>query len=148
MLKSFHYICVVMGKIVTIQIALVCFLAGLISAGNNAGVPSEQKQERMISSVETNGSWVYLYDAKGNKYKTLTASYVGEVKGYSSTFFVSRNGSWIYLWDSNGNKYKTLTYSYVGDVIGVAGDTFTSRNGSWIYTWNSKGDKINTRTAH
>ena len=148
MLKSFHYICIVMGKIFTIQIALVCFLAGFISAGNNLGMPSEQKQEHMISSVETNGSWVYLYDEKGNKYRTLTASYVGEVKGWSSTFFVSRNGSWVYLWDSNGNKYRTLTYSYVGDVIGVAGDTFTSRNGSWIYTWNKKGDKINTRTAH
>ncbi|MBR5074628.1 MAG: hypothetical protein IKX26_05290 [Bacteroidales bacterium] len=123
-------------------------MAGILSTGNNPGVPSEQKQERMISSIDTDGSWVFLYDEKGNKYKTLTASYVGEVKGWSSTFFVSRNGSWIYLWDSNGNKYRTLTYSYVGDVIGVAGDTFTSRNGSWIYTWNKKGDKINTRTAH
>lgn len=137
-----------MGKIFSIQLALICFLAGILSTGNNPGVPSEQKQERMISSIDTDGSWVFLYDEKGNKYKTLTASYVGEVKGWSSTFFVSRNGSWIYLWDSNGNKYRTLTYSYVGDVIGVAGDTFTSRNGSWIYTWNKKGDKINTRTAH
>ena len=98
-----------MGKIFSIQIALICFLAGFISVGNNAGVPSEQKQERMISSVETNGSWVYLYDAKGNKYKTLTASYVGEVKGWSSTFFVSRNGSWIYTWNKKGDKINTRT---------------------------------------
>ena len=137
-----------MGKIFHIQIALICYLAGILSAGNNLSVPSEQKQERMISSVETNGSWVYLYDAKGYKYRTLSASYVGEVKGWSSTFFVSKKDSWVCLWDSTGEKYRTLSYSYVGDVIGVAGDTFTSRNGSWIYTWNRKGERINTRSAH
>ena len=103
---------------------------------------------RTISSVETNGSWVYMYDARGTKYKTLSAGSVGTVMGYSSTFFVSRNGSWIYLYDADGNKYKTLGYSTVGDVTGVAGDTFTSRNGSWIYTWSRDGRKINTRAAH
>ena len=101
-----------------------------------------------ISSVETSGSWVYIYNSKGNKYKTLSSSTVGTVLGYSSSFFVSRNGSWIYLWDSEGKKYKTLSESTVGDVIGVAGDTFTSRNGNWIYTWDKDGKKINTRYAN
>ena len=71
-----------------------------------------------ISSVETSGSWVYRYDEKGTRYKTLSASSVGEVKGYSSTFFVSKNGSWIYLYDSEGRRYKTMSYSSVGDVTG------------------------------
>lgn len=100
-----------------------------------------------ISSVETNGSWVYIYNAQGKKYKTLSASTVGTVLGYGANFFVSQNGSWIYLWDADGKKYKTLSASTVGTVLGVAGDTFTSRNGSWIYTWNKAGNKINTRSA-
>lgn len=101
-----------------------------------------------ISSVESSGSWVYMYDASGHKYKTLSGVSVGQVMGYSSSFFVSRNGSWIYLYDADGNKYKTLSYVSVGDVTGVSGDTFTSRNGSWIYTWSKDGRKINTRAAH
>ena len=101
-----------------------------------------------ISSVETNGSWIYVYNSQGKKYKTLSVSTVGKIMGYSSSFFVSENGSWIYLWDSEGKKYKTLSKSTVGEVTGVAGDTFTSRNGNWIYTWDKEGKKINTRSAH
>lgn len=100
-----------------------------------------------ISSVETSGSWVYMYDDSGHRYKTLSASSVGEVKGYSSEFFVSQNGSWIYLYDSEGQRYKTLSASSVGTVTGVSGETFTSRNGSWIYTWDKEGKKINTRAT-
>lgn len=101
-----------------------------------------------ISSVEQGGSWVYLYNSGGKKYKTLSTSSVGTVVGYSSTFFVSQSGSWIYLWNAEGKKYKTLSKSSVGDVIGVAGDTFTSRSGNWIYTWDKNGKKINTRYSH
>lgn len=100
-----------------------------------------------ISSVESSGSWVYLYNEAGKKYKTLSASSVGTVMGYSSTFFVSESGSWVYLWDADGKKYKTLSKSSVGEVMGVAGDTFTSRSGSWIYTWDKNGKKIYTRSA-
>lgn len=100
-----------------------------------------------ISSVETSGSWVCMYNAQGKKYHTLSASMVGTVKGFSSSIFVSENGSWVYVWNSEGKKIETLSKSRVGDVIGVAGDTFTSRDGSWIYTWNKDGKKINTRTA-
>ena len=100
-----------------------------------------------ISSVETRGNWVYIYNSKGKKYKTLTVSAVGMVVGYGADFFVSQNGNWIYLWDSEGKKYKTLSKSIVGNVTGVAGETFISRNGNWIYTWDKKGKKINTRSA-
>ena len=101
-----------------------------------------------ISSVENSGSWVYMYDAQGKKYKTLSASMVGTVKGFSSSIFVSENGSWIYVWNSEGKKIETISKSRVGEVTGVAGDTFTSRDGSWIYTWNKNGKKINTRSAN
>ena len=120
-----------MGRILTILALTVAVMASV----------------HMISSVETNGSWIYMYDESGHRYKTLSVSSVGEVKGYSSTFFVSRNGSWIYLFDSEGRRYRTMSYSSVGDITGVAGDTFTSRNGSWIYTWNKDGKKISTRAA-
>lgn len=101
----------------------------------------------LLSSVETSGNWIYLYDDVGHRYKTLSVSSVGEVMGYSSTFFVSRKDHWIYLYDSEGNRYKTMSYSSVGDVLGVSGDTFTSRNGNWIYTWSRDGKKIHTRAA-
>ena len=100
-----------------------------------------------ISSVENHGSWIYMYDQNCNRYKTLSANSVGEVMGYSATFFVSRNGSWIYLFDSEGRRYKTMSYSTVGDVTGVAGNTFTAPAGSWIYTWDKDGKKIKTRAA-
>lgn len=100
-----------------------------------------------ISTIEHSGSWVYLYNSQGRKFKTLSQSSVGYVAGYSSHFFVSQKGNWIYLWDSDGRKYKTLSVSSVGEVIGVAGDTFVSKKGNWIYTWNSRGQKIATRPA-
>jgi hypothetical protein len=100
-----------------------------------------------ISSIERSGAWIYLYDDSGKKYQTLNAGSVGEIIGYSSTFFVSRSGSWIYLWDTEGKKYKTLNAGTIGEVLTVSGDTFTSRSGSWIYTWNRNGNKINTRAA-
>lgn len=87
-----------------------------------------------ISSVETSGSWIYLYNSKGTKYRTLSKSSVGTIVGYSSTFFVSESGSWIYLYDADGKRYKTISKSSVGEVTGVAGDTFTTRSGNWIYT--------------
>ena len=101
-----------------------------------------------ISNIETTSSWVYLYNSKGKKYKTLHASSIGTIVGYSSSFFVSQSGSWIYLYDADGKRYKTLHKSSVGEIIGVAGDTFTSRSGSWIYTWDKNGKKISTRHAH
>lgn len=108
------------------------------------GLTSKAEQ---ISMVETQGSWVYVYNEQGKKYKTLSASTVGKVLGFSSSFFVSENGSWIYLWDAEGRKYKTFSKSTMGEVIGVAGNTFTTKNGSWIYTWDKDGKKINTRSA-
>ena len=101
-----------------------------------------------LASIETTGSWVYLYNPQGKRYKTLSASSMGQILGYSSSIIVTRSSSWIYIYDSDGKKIRTLSASSVGDVIGVAGDTFTSRSGSWIYTWNKEGKKISTRSAH
>lgn len=112
------------------------------------GLSQSTMMAERISSVEQSGSWVYLYNEKGSKYRTLSASSVGTVMGYSASFFVSENGSWIYLYDADGKRYKTMSKSSVGTVTGVAGDTFTSRSGNWIYTWTKEGKKINTRYSN
>ncbi|GEM_PF-755818 len=136
----------------TIQLlATVIAMTGFLSLSSPISTPSTyipQKEAKIISSVETDGNWVYLYDEKGHRYKSIPASNVGEVRGFSSTFFVSELGNWVYLWNSKGDRYKYLPKSNVGDVIGVAGNTFTSRQGHWIYTWNSEGKRINYRPAH
>lgn len=49
-----------MGKILSILTVALALLAGA----------------HKISSVETRGSWVYLYDDSGHRYKTLSASSV------------------------------------------------------------------------
>lgn len=110
-------------------------------------LPFMKMNSEQISQVDTSGSWIYLYNSQGRKYKTLSVSTVGTVLGYSANFFVSCNGNWIYVWDTDGKKICTKSVSTIGEVTGVAGDTFTSRNGNWIYTWNREGRKINTRPA-
>lgn len=102
---------------------------------------------RTLSYVERDGSWIYLYDENGRRFKTLGASSVGEVAGWSGSFFVTVSGSWIYLYDADGRRYKTLSRSSVGEIIGVSGDTFISRNGSWVYTYDRNGRRVSTRAA-
>lgn len=101
-----------------------------------------------ISDIERAGNWYYLYNEKGRRYKTLGASGIGEIKGWSSSFFVSQKDNWIYLYDENGKRYKTLGKGNVGEIISVSGNTFTSRKGNWIYTYDSNGKRIYTRSAH
>lgn len=115
---------------------------GLIMA-----VASWPAMAEQISSVEESGSWIYVYNSQGKKYKTMSVSSVGNVLGYSSSIIVSQKGSWIYVYDADGKKLATMSTSTVGDVTGVAGETFTSRKGSWVYTWSKSGKKINTRSA-
>lgn len=80
-----------MGKILSILTISLAILAGA----------------HKISSVETSGSWVYLYDDAGHRYKTLSASSVGEVTGVSGDTFTSRNGAWVFTWDKDGKKVNT-----------------------------------------
>lgn len=99
-----------------------------------------------ISHIETTKNWYYIYDQDGKKTKTLSAT-IGELQGFSSSFFVVKSGSWYYIYDATGKKTKTLSESTVGKVLSVSGETFTSQVGSWIYTWSKEGKKINTRAA-
>ena len=60
-----------------------------------------------ISSIDQGSTWIHLYNESGQKYKTLSVSSVGEIVGYSSTFFISRTTHWIYTWDRYGKKINT-----------------------------------------
>ena len=104
-------------------------------------------QAQSISHIETTKNWYYIYDQDGKKIKTLSTGQ-GELKGYSSTFYIIKQGSAFYVtYDVNGKRLHTFGVSGVGEIQAVSGDTFTSRQGSWIYTWNKDGKKINTRAA-
>ena len=99
-----------------------------------------------ISHIETTKNWYYIYDQNGMKIKTLSASQ-GELKGYSSTFYIIKQGTSYITYDASGKRLHMFGTTSVGEILGVAGDTFTSRIGSWIYTWNKNGKKISTRAA-
>lgn len=105
-------------------------------------------QAQSISHIETTKNWYYIYDQDGKKIKTLSTSQ-GELKGYSSTFYIIKQGSAFYItYDVNGKRLHTFGVGSVGEILSVSGDTFTSRNGAWIYTWRKEGKKISTRAAH
>ena len=100
-----------------------------------------------ISHIETTKSWYYIYDQDGKKIKTISTSQ-GELKGYSSGFYIIKQGTAFYItYDVKGKRLHTWGASSVGEILGVAGDTFTSKQGAWIYTWSKDGKKINTRAA-
>lgn len=104
-------------------------------------------QAQNISHIETTKSWYYIYDQDGKKIKTLSTSQ-GELKGYSSTFYIIKQGSAFYVtYDVNGKRLHTFGAASVGEILAVSGDTFTSRQGAWVYTWDKEGKKINTRAA-
>ena len=104
-------------------------------------------QAQSISYVEITKNWYYIYDQDGKKIKTLSTSQ-GELKGYSSTFYIIKQGSAFYVtYDVNGKRLNTFGAASVGEILAVSGDTFTSRQGAWIHTWSKEGKKINTRAA-
>ena len=100
-----------------------------------------------ISYIEAKSNWYYIYDQDGKKTKALSCT-VGELQGFSSTFFILKSGSWYYIYDATGKKTKALSETTVGKVLSVSGDSFTSHIGSWIYTWSKEGKKISSRPAH
>ena len=101
-----------------------------------------------ISDIEKNGSWYYLYDEKGKRYKTMSVASVGELKGHSGTFFIGMNGEWYYFFDEKGNRFMTKSVKEIGTIKSVTNSGFTSRNNGFIYTWDMKGRRTGTRPAN
>ena len=100
-----------------------------------------------ISDIEQNGGWYYLYDSNGKRYKTMSVSSVGELQGFSSTFFIGKHGDWYYFFDDKGNRFLTKSVKDVGSIKSVSSKGFTSKNNGWIYTWDKKGTRTGTRPA-
>ena len=86
-------------------------------------------QAQSISHIETTKSWYYIYDQDGKKIKTLSTGQ-GELKGYSSTFYIIKQGSAFYVtYDVNGKRLHTSGAASVGETLAVSGDTFTGCQG-------------------
>lgn len=120
---------------------LLSLLLAMAATGLNA------QTDKAIGFIETTKAWYYIYDQNGKKIKTLSTSQ-GELKGYSSTFYIMKQGTAFYIsFDVNGKRLHTWGVSSVGEILAVTGDTFTSRQGAWIYTWSKDGKKISTRAA-
>ena len=90
-------------------------------------------QAQSISHIETTKNWYYIYDQNGKKIKALSTSQ-GELKGYSSTFYIIKQGTAFYTtFDVNGKRLHTFGVSSVGEILSATGDTFTSKQGVWIH---------------
>jgi hypothetical protein len=99
-----------------------------------------------ISNIERRSSWYDIIDERGKKVKTLASS-IGEIKGFSSEFFIINRGAWYDLYDEDGKKFKTLSVS-IGEILVVSGKTFIVKRGSWHDTYDMNGKKINTKYAN
>ena len=111
------------------------------------GLRAQTNDGKAIGFIEATKNWYYIYDQNGKKIKTLSTSQ-GELKGYSSTFYILKQGTAFYItFDINGRRIYTFGASTVGEVLAVTGDTFTSRQGPWIHTWTKDGKKLSTRAA-
>jgi len=102
---------------------------------------------KALSSIQLRGAFYELYDASGKKFKTVAASSLGAIVGYSSSFFICQKGAFYELYDAEGKKYKTIAVSSIGEIVTVAGDTFVARRGAFLDTYDKSGRKINTRSA-
>ena len=99
-----------------------------------------------ISYIETTKGWYNIYDQDGKMIKSLSSG-LGQLVGYSSTFYIIKQKTGFYItYDVCGKQLHTFSIGIVGDILTVSGDTFTSRKDSWIYTWSKEGKIISCRT--
>ena len=104
-------------------------------------------QAQSISHIETKKkSWYHIYDEAGKLAKTISTS-LGELMGYSVSFYILKHGSFLMTYDIKGKRLHTFADHEVGEILTVTGDTFTSRRDPWIYTWSKEGRKIKTQAA-
>ena len=62
-----------------------------------------------IGNAVQRGSWVYVYDERGNQTATIAAGTgAGDgLKGYTSSTVNVQRGSWIYSFNEKGNQIST-----------------------------------------
>ena len=115
------------------------FIIGFLSAVAAVNAQS-------ISHIETTKSWYNIYDKGGKIIKSLSTG-LGELVGYSSSFYIIKQKTdFCITYDVNGKQLHTFSAGVVGDVLSVSGDTFISREDSWIYTWSKDGKIISTKS--
>lgn len=56
-----------------------------------------------ISSIEHQGYWYEVFDARGKKAKSISDN-IGELLGWSDRFFIVMKGSWYDTYDEQGKK--------------------------------------------
>jgi hypothetical protein len=99
-----------------------------------------------ISYIETTKGWYNIYDQDGKMIKSLSSG-LGQLVGYSSTFYIIKQKTGFYItYDVCGKQLHTFSIGIVGDILTVSGDTFTSRKGSWIFTWSKDGKIISSKS--
>ena len=101
-------------------------------------------QQKRLSYIDEDISFYYLYDDAGKRSKTLPKS-IGELQGWSATFFVVRQGSLYRIYDAQGKAGKVMPVSSVGKILSVTGDNITSNSGNLIFVWDKNWKKIRTR---
>lgn len=56
-----------------------------------------------ISSIEHQGHWYEVFDARGKKAKSISDN-IGELLGWSDRFFIVMKGYWYDTYDEQGKK--------------------------------------------
>ena len=60
-----------------------------------------------ISFIVKRNVWYDLYDADGKKYKTLSASSIGNIISVAGNTFIVHRGVWVDTYDHTGKKINT-----------------------------------------
>lgn len=65
-----------------------------------------------IANVQTEGSWIKVYDENSKKISQMSSSGI-QIVGIASDFFVVEEGSWIKTYDANSKKIDQMSASNV-----------------------------------
>ncbi len=98
-----------------------------------------------ISSIERRGSYYEIFDERGKKIQNVSNS-LGELLGWSDSFFVLLKGSYYVTYDERGRFLYRISSS-LGNFVSITGDQFILRDGSRLCVYNKFGKRIDTRPA-
>lgn len=57
-----------------------------------------------IANTEIRGSWLYIYDEKGNKTGDVCLSSGDQVVGVTAVAVSIKRGNWVYTYDEKGHQ--------------------------------------------
>ena len=99
----------------------------------------------MIADVREKGSYIEVYDSKGNRISRMSTG-DREIVGVASSFFVVVHGSYIEVYDEDCDRISRMSQ---GDRIvrGASGETFTVKHGSYIEIYDKDCERISRKSA-